>query len=119
MSDQPVDETVGLLAVGVITVQQSRILHHAAGLAPGTVTTRYNNVRSVFRAAKRDRIIGTDPTDGISLPRKRRAEAAMRIPAPADIGEIMAEADVSFKPFIALCAFAGPATRRGRGRAGR
>jgi integrase len=79
----------------------------AAGLAPGTITTRYNNVRSVFRAAKRDKLIGSDPTDGITLPRPRRAEAAMKIPSPEDVGRLMAAVDVSFRPFIALCAFAG------------
>jgi integrase len=80
---------------------------NAAELAPGTVATRFNNVRAVFRAAHRDRIIGTDPTDGITLPRKRRAEAAMTIPSPEDIGRIMGAADVRFRPFIGLCAFAG------------
>lgn len=79
----------------------------AGGLAPGTVTTRYKNVRSVFRAAQRDRIIGADPTDGISLPRRRRAEAAMRIPMPEAVGAIMATADPRFATFVALCAFAG------------
>jgi integrase len=80
---------------------------NAAELAPGTVATRFNNVRAVFRAAHRDRIIGTDPTDGITLPRKRRAEAAMTIPSPEDIGRIMGAAEVRFRPFIGLCAFAG------------
>ena len=80
---------------------------HADGLAPGTVTTRYNNVRTAFRAAKRDKVIGSDPTEGISLPRRRRAEAAMKIPTPEEVGKILAAADVWFKPFIALCAFAG------------
>jgi integrase len=80
---------------------------HADGLAPGTVTTRYNNVRTTFRAAKRDKIIGSDPTEGISLPRQRRAEAAMTIPTPEEVGKLMTAAEVWFKPFIALCAFAG------------
>jgi Phage integrase, N-terminal len=61
----------------------------AAGLAPGTVTTRFNNVRSVFRAAKRDKLIGSDPAEGITLPRKRRAESAMTIPTTAQVGRIM------------------------------
>ena len=47
-----------------------------AALAPGTIKTRFVNVRSVFRAAVRDRVIGIDPTDGVRLPRQRkRAEA--------------------------------------------
>src|ERR1700754_3083784 len=80
---------------------------NAAGLAPGTVTTRYNNVRAAFRAAHRHKIIASDPTDGITLPRRRRAEVAMTIPTPEDIRKIMAAADVWFRPFIGLCAFAG------------
>jgi integrase len=79
----------------------------AAGLAPGTVTTRFRCVRGAFRAAYRDKVIATDPTEGITLPRKRRAEAAMKIPTPEDVGKIMAAAEEWFRPFIGLCAFAG------------
>jgi integrase len=79
----------------------------AAGLAPGTIKTRYVNVRSVFRAAVKDRVIGTDPTDGVRLPRGRRADIAMSIPTPEDVGQLMAVADERFRPFITLCAFAG------------
>ena len=49
----------------------------AAGIAPGTVKTRYVNVQPVFRPALKDRVIGADPTDGIRLPRGRRAEMTM------------------------------------------
>ncbi|WP_448071303.1 tyrosine-type recombinase/integrase [Georgenia yuyongxinii] len=80
---------------------------NAAGLAPGTIKTRYVNVRSVFRAAVKDRVIGSDPTDGVRLPRRRRADVAMSIPTPEDVGQLMAAADERFRPFIALCAFAG------------
>ena len=80
---------------------------NASGLAPGTIKTRYVNVRSVFRAAVKDRVIGTDPTDGVRLPRGRRADVAMSIPTPEDVGQLMAVADEGFRPFIALCAFAG------------
>jgi integrase len=80
---------------------------NADGLAPSTIKTRYNNVRTTFRAAKSDKVIGADPTEGITLPRQRRAEAAMKIPTPEEVGKLMAAADVSFKPFVALCAFAG------------
>jgi hypothetical protein len=40
-----------------------------AGLSPGTIKTRFNNVRSVLRAAVRDRLIVADPSDGVTLPR--------------------------------------------------
>jgi len=80
---------------------------NAAGLAPGTVTTRFNNVRAVFRAAYRDRVIASDPSEGITLPRRRRAEHAMSIPSPEDVGRIVQSSEVWFRPFIGLCAFAG------------
>lgn len=79
----------------------------AAGLAPRTVATRVNHVRAVFRAARRDKVIGDDPTDGVTLPRLRRAEAAMTIPTPEDVGVAIAAAEVWFRPLIGLCAFAG------------
>jgi integrase len=80
---------------------------NAAGLAPGTIKTRYVNVRSVFRAAVKDRAIGSDPTDGVRLPRGRRADVAMSIPTPEVVGQLMAVVDERFQPFIAHCAFAG------------
>ena len=79
----------------------------AAALAHGTIKTRYVNVRSVFRAAVKDRVIGNDPTDAVRLPRGRRPDVAMSIPTPEDVGQLMAVADERFQPFIALCAFAG------------
>ena len=79
----------------------------ASGLAPGTVTARFNSMRAVFRAAQPDKVIGSDPTTDISLPRKRRAEVAMTIPSPADVGTILAAAEVWFRPLVGLSAFAG------------
>ena len=51
-----------------------------ARLAPTTIDTRFTIVRGVFRAAVADRLIASDPTVGVVLPRKRRAEAAMAHP---------------------------------------
>ncbi|KQX72382.1 site-specific integrase [Aeromicrobium sp. Root472D3] len=78
-----------------------------AGLAPGTIKTRYVNVRSVFRAAVKDHVIGIDPTDNVRLPRRRRADAAMTTPTPEDVGLLLVVADTQMRTFIALCAFAG------------
>jgi hypothetical protein len=80
---------------------------NAGGLAPGTIKTRLNNVRTTFRAAKSDKIIGSDPTEGVALPRERRADAAMTIPSPEEVSKLMSAAEVWFRPYIALCAFAG------------
>ena len=86
----------------------------AAGLAPGTIKTRYVNVRSVFRAAVKDRVIGSDPTDGVRLPRGRRADVAMSIPTPEEVGLLMAVADAAVPAVHRALRLRRPATRRGR-----
>lgn len=77
------------------------------GLAPSTMKTRMNNVRSVLRAAVRDRVIARDPSEGVTLPRQRRAEAAMTIPTPELVASIYGASEAWFKPFVDLCAHAG------------
>jgi integrase len=77
------------------------------GLAAGTIKTRFTNVRSVFRAAVGDRLIAADPCAGVALPARRRAEAAMVLPIPQQVGALIEAADPDFAPFIALAAFAG------------
>src|SRR3954447_25139314 len=79
----------------------------AAGLAPGTVHTRVQNVRSVLRGAVRDRLIAADPSEGAPLPRRRRRAQALTIPTAAQVGGLLAAADEWFATFIALGAFAG------------
>lgn len=77
------------------------------GLAPGTIKTRLVNVRSVFRAAIRDKVIAVDPTSGVRLPRQRKREASMEIPTPGQVKAILEAADERFVAFVAVCAFAG------------
>ena len=77
------------------------------GLAPGTIRTRVNNVRAVLRAAVRDRVVATDPSDGLVLPRLRRPEAAMRLPDVDQVRAVLDAADRPFRAFVALAAFAG------------
>jgi integrase len=79
----------------------------SAGLAPGTIKTRVNNVRAVLRGAVRDRVIAVDPSEGVTLPRDRRREAAMVLPTAEQVGAIMTAADPAFRAFVALGAFAG------------
>ena len=90
-----------------------------ARLAPTTIDTRFTIVRGVFRAAVADRLIASDPTIGVVLPRKRKAEAAMSIPTSADVAKVLRAAEPERRPksrpgftaYVALCAFAG--LRRG------
>lgn len=78
-----------------------------AGLAPGTIRTRFNNVRAVLRAAVRDRVIVSDPSEGVTLPRSRRAAAAMRLPTVEEVRALLDGAAPPFRAFVALAAFAG------------
>jgi len=61
----------------------------------------------VFKAAIRDQMVATDPTTGVRLPRQRKREAQMRIPTPDEVRAVLDAADDRFRPFVAVCAFAG------------
>lgn len=77
------------------------------GLASTTIRTRFQNVRSVIRAAVRDRVLAHDVTAAVRLPRQRSAAKAMTIPSPADVGRLLRESTPAFAAFVAVCAFAG------------
>lgn len=79
----------------------------ARGLAPGTIHTRFVNIRSVFRAAIADRKIGSDPSLGVRLPKTRRADSAMRIPTAEQVRKLLNATAPEYRALIALCAFAG------------
>lgn len=78
-----------------------------AGLMASTIKTRVRNVRAVLRGAVSDKVIGTDPSVGVALPRLRKADAAMVIPTPDEVGTLMTAIDPWFRPMMGLCAFAG------------
>lgn len=77
------------------------------GLAASTIRTRWNYVHMAVVGAMQDRIIATDPTLGVSLPRGRRSEAAMTIPSAEQVRKALDAAPEQFRVFIALAAFAG------------
>lgn len=76
-------------------------------LAASTIKTRFNNVRSVIRAAVDDRFLARDVCTRVSLPRTQPASEKMAIPTPEEVGKLLAAAEPRFSTFIALCAFAG------------
>ena len=76
-------------------------------LKPGTIKTRFGNVRTVLRGAVRYGAIVQDPTANAELPRLRRAEMAMAIPTPEQVGAILESADSRFAVYLAVCAFGG------------
>ena len=86
-----------------------------ATLAATTIDTRFTIVRGVFRAAVADRLIASDPSVGVVLPRKRKPEIAMRIPTNTDVAKLLNAAEPPSRPrsrpgftaYVALRAFAG------------
>ena len=59
------------------------------GLQASTIKTRFVNVRGAIRAAVRDQMVSKDVTVNVKLPRQRKAEAAMAIPTPAEVGQLL------------------------------
>jgi integrase len=99
--------TVPLKSIRRSHVEQLVKTMETRQLMASTIHTRTNNVRAVLRAAVLDRVIPTDPSIGVTLPRRRRAEAAMTIPTTSEIGKVLKAADGPFRAYVALCAFAG------------
>lgn len=75
-------------------------------LAATTIRTRFANVRTVIRAAVKDQTMARDITQGVSLPRLRRAEAAMVIPTSEEVGRLITGTDW-LPTLVAVAAFTG------------
>jgi integrase len=78
-----------------------------AGLKPGTIRTRTNNVRAVLRGAVRDRVIALDPSQGLTLPRVGKPEHWITLATPRQVRAVLDAADERFMTLFALAAFAG------------
>jgi integrase len=110
-----VDQAIGSVTFGDVQLNRLRPSHIQAWvksmvdkpLAPNTIRSRVNHVRSVVRAAVADRAIPFDVTANVTLPRLRKAEAAMVIPTTAEAGDALHHAPERFTAFVALCAFGG------------
>ncbi|QCR39681.1 site-specific integrase [Microbacterium sp. SGAir0570] len=76
------------------------------GLAASTIRTRVNYVQMAFRAATLDRVIPTNPAEGAKSPRTRRSDAAMKLLTVEQVAAAL-DAAGDFRPFVAVCAFAG------------
>ncbi|MGB8385975.1 MAG: site-specific integrase [Dermatophilaceae bacterium] len=77
------------------------------GYAPTTISTRVGVVRGVLKAAVLDRVIASDPSPGLRLPRRRRAEAAMELPSAEVVRALLGASEDRMKAYVAVCAFAG------------
>lgn len=113
------DQAVNSATFGTIGLADLRPSHLEAwikelqesGLQPSTIKTRFANVRTIIRAALRDRHLARDPSENVKLPRRRKASAAMVIPTVAEVGSTLHASAEWMTALVALCSFAGP--RRG------
>lgn len=85
---------------------ESWVADMAKTLAPTTVRTRHNYVSIVLGAAHQDRIIGENVASRVKLPRAPKA-VEMVIPTSVQVAVALDAAADHFRPFIAVCAFAG------------
>lgn len=79
----------------------------AAGYAPTTIGTRVMTVRAALKAAVRDRRLSSDPSVGLTLPRRQRREQAMEVATSEQVAALLAATEPRMRAFIGLCAFAG------------
>lgn len=100
-SDVPMKKILPLHVQEWVTAMAKR------GLAPKTIKVRANFIRSAFIAAVKNKIIADDPSEGLQLPRERRREASMVIPAPEQVAAALDAADDWFRAYVGICAFAG------------
>lgn len=109
-------ESVPWAARPIATVKPSQVQAWVAsevkrGLAPTTVRMRLNYVQMAFRAAVLDKVILSSPAFGVKLPfrltRATRTGATMKLLSVEQLAAALAACDEWFRPFVAVCAFAG------------
>lgn len=76
------------------------------GLAASTIRTRLNYVQMAFRAAVDNQVISRNPASRVKTPRIRKREATMKILTADQVNGAL-EVAGDFRPFVAVCVFAG------------
>jgi integrase len=76
------------------------------GLAASTIRTRLNYVQMAFRAAVDNQVISRNPAARVKTPRIRKREATMKILTAEQVKAAL-EVAGEFRPFVAVCVFAG------------
>lgn len=104
------------LAIGSVRPSHVRAWikrEHARGLSPRTLSLHLKHIGGMFKAAVRDRIIPTDPTEGIRPPREQRKpdEEQMIIPTAEEVRQLLDGCDQEMRAVVLLGAFSG--LRRG------
>jgi integrase len=82
---------------------------HSGSMAPLTIANRFTAVRTVFRAAVKDRRIPSDPTADVTRPPKRPSsrEQQIEVPTATEVASLLAVTEPRMQAYIGVCAFAG------------
>ncbi len=82
---------------------------HTDGLAPLTIANRFTAVKTIFRAAVKDRRIPTDPTAEVSRAPKKPSsrEQQLEVPTSEQVSRLLAATEPRMRTYIGVCAFAG------------
>lgn len=76
------------------------------GLAASTIRTRLNYVQMAFRSAVDNQLIARNPALRVKTPRQRKREVAAKTLTAEQVAAALETAG-HFRPFLAVCAFAG------------
>lgn len=107
--------TLGCLTFGDVPIGRVQRSHveswvkqlQTRGLAASTIRVRHSHANAVLRSAARDRVIGHNPADGVTLPRTRRRDVAMVVPTQEQVGTLLDALDPTLRALAAVAAFGG------------
>ncbi|MGY1845535.1 tyrosine-type recombinase/integrase [Modestobacter sp. SYSU DS0875] len=82
---------------------------HSDGMAPLTIANRFTAVRTVFRAAVKDRRIPSDPSGDVTRPPKKPSgrDRALELPTSEQVARLLTASEPQMRAYIGVCAFAG------------
>lgn len=82
---------------------------HVDGLAPLTIANRFTAVRTMFRAAVKDRRIPRDPTADVTRQPKKPSsrEQQIEVPTSEQVARLFEVTEPRMRAYVGVCAFAG------------
>lgn len=79
----------------------------AQGLSPSTVGTYFRTFAQIMLSARRDKLIGESPCEGVKLPRAERGPSIVRVLSTDDVARIAAEVPEKYRALVIVSAALG------------
>ncbi|MEU7883903.1 hypothetical protein AB0B54_00205 [Microbispora bryophytorum] len=97
------------VALGKIdhTAVQTWVTELGKRLSPASVAECHRLLSAVLKTAIRDRIIGTNPAEGVRLPKRRRKAGDDRIISPEEFGVLLGHVPERYRALVGLAAGTG------------